>query len=132
MVVFLTAMLATLVMGILQINTEELVLIRHRTFAAQARALAEGGLNQAMAEIRNNPQWRRDDIPEVVDWAVLQALGVQVGDGYYLIGFDGEQITIISAVSEWQDYRATYEADVTIGSASPYIIRIDNLKINGY
>ena len=93
MIVFLTAMLATLVMGILQMNTEELVLIRHRTFAAQAQALAEAGLNKAMAEIRNDPDWRMElevelDVLDDGDWGSVLGAATTLGSGFYDTGFD--------------------------------------------
>lgn len=58
MVIFVVTLLATIVMGMLQINTEEIQLVQNQIYAAQALGIAEAGLNDAFAELRDDPDWR--------------------------------------------------------------------------
>ena len=51
MVVFIIALLAAVVMGMLQMNTEEIQIAQNQIYAADALAIAEAGLNDAFAEI---------------------------------------------------------------------------------
>jgi Tfp pilus assembly protein PilX len=55
--IFVVALLSAVVMGILQVNTEEIQLMRNQIGAAHALAVAEAGLNDAFAEIRANDAW---------------------------------------------------------------------------
>ncbi len=57
-VVVLAALLAAVVMGHLQINTEEIQLVQNHTGGAEALAIAEAGLNDALAQLRQDPSWR--------------------------------------------------------------------------
>ena len=57
-VVVLAALLAAVVMGHLQINTEEIQLVQNHTGGVEALAIAEAGLNDALAQLRQNPNWR--------------------------------------------------------------------------
>jgi len=52
MAVFAIALLSVLVMGMLQMNTEEIQLMQNHIWAAQALAIAEAGLNDTFARIR--------------------------------------------------------------------------------
>ena len=45
-------------MGHLQINTEEIQLVQNQTGGAEALAIAEAGLNDALARLRQDPGWR--------------------------------------------------------------------------
>ena len=138
--VFAIAMLSTLVVGILEANTSEIQLVQNQLYAAQALALAEAGLNKAMAQIRNDPTWTQH-IPSVTQigdykdtWVTgsLPANAEEFGDGYYTLGFDGGRLVITAGVKSWRGYTAIIEAQVTISPGVPHIIRIDNLKVNEY
>ena len=56
-VVILVALLAAVVTGHLQINAEEMQLAQNHIGGAQALALAEAGLNDALAQLRRDPGW---------------------------------------------------------------------------
>jgi len=118
--VFVVALLSAVVMGILQINTEEIQLMRNQIRAAQALAVAEAGLNDAFAEIREDDEWDEgfDDEP--------------FAGGSYEVDVDGDlpNLTIESTSTSSQGFVAKVEADITVGGSSPYIIAIDNLRIN--
>jgi hypothetical protein len=51
------ALVSALVIGILQINMSEIRLTQHRVYASQTLALAEAGLNAALAQIRWDRNW---------------------------------------------------------------------------
>ena len=116
MTVFLIAMLSAVVIGIMQINAEEIQLSRNHICAAKALCIAEAGLNDALAQIRNDSQW--DD--GFTDKAFAQ--------GQYSVDVNDSTISSIGTSSE--GFVARIEADITVGVTSPYVIRIDNLRIN--
>ena len=55
--IFVIALMSALVMGMLQMNTEEIQLMRNQIRAVDALAIAEAGLNDAFAEIRADSSW---------------------------------------------------------------------------
>jgi Tfp pilus assembly protein PilX len=125
-VVFAIAMMTVLVAGILQLNSEQIQIMKNETYAAQAIATAEAGLNDAFAEIRANSGWTPDasytnkSFPDY---------------GTYTVTYEGSppDPNIISEGTTSQGFVARVKAEVTIGkSTSPntYVIRIDKLRIN--
>ena len=133
-VVFITAILATLVAGMLQMNTEEIQLMQHRVYAAQATALAKGALNEALAEIRQDSSWDTGiDAKEI--WAGgVSAVALDddlYKGGEYTVDVNDNNLSITASVTSWQGYTATIDAQITISDGnSPYIIRIDSMRIN--
>jgi len=118
--IFAVALLAALVMGMLQMNTEEIQLMQNQIYAVQALAIAEAGLNDAFAEIRADDDWDEgfDDKP--------------FANGSYEVDVDGDlpNLTIVSEGTSSQGFVARVAADITVSSSYPYIIRIDNLRID--
>ena len=120
--VFAIALLSTLVIGMLQINTEEIQLMQNHIFAAQALATAEAGLNDAFSRIRNDDEWDAgfDD--------------KSFNGGVYNVDVTGTlpNLTIVSQSTSAQGFAARVAADVTIDTSgsSNHTIRIDNLRIN--
>jgi hypothetical protein len=117
MVVFVVALLSALVMGMLQMNTEEIQLMQNHIYATEALAIAEAGLNDALAQIREDSSWADgfDDEP--------------FNGGSYDVTVNGSTITATGATS--QGFVAEIEAQITIAtSGPPYVIRIDSLRIN--
>ena len=121
-VIFVVALLAALVMGMLQMNTEEIQLMQNQIYAAQALAIAEAGLNHALSEIREDNEW--DDEIE----------GEPFAGGSYSVEVDGDlpNLTIESEGASSQGFVARVEADITVDTSgsSDHTIRIDNLRIN--
>ena len=115
-VVFIIAFLSALVMGMLQINTEEIQLVQNQIFATEALATAEAGLNDAFSELLNDPNW------------VDGFSGKAFNGGSYTV--DVNDSTITSTGISPQGFIGRVEADITIASTSPYTIRIDHLRIN--
>ena len=117
--IFAIALLSALVMGMLQMNTEEIQLMQNQVYAAQALAIAEAGLNDALAEIR------------VLD-TFNNGYNKPFAGGIYLINIQSNlpNVTIESTGTSSQGFVAKVEADITVGSSSPYVIAINNLRIN--
>ena len=120
MTVFVIALLAVLVMGIAQLNTEEVQIVRNQICAAEVLAIAEAGLNDAFAEIRENDGWADGFIDEPFN------------GGEYDVTVTGTlpNLTIVSEGTSSQGFVARVAADITVGGTYPYVIRIDSLRIN--
>ena len=121
--IIVAVMLAVLTMGILQINTEEIQLMQNQVYAAGALATAEAGLNDAFKELRADSSWSTGFTDKVFNGDA---------DDTYDVNVTGTlpNLTIVSEANSPQSFVARVEADVTVGTSSPYIIRIDNLRIN--
>jgi hypothetical protein len=127
MSVFVIALVSALVIGILQINMSEIRLTQHRVYASQALGLAEAGLNAALAQIRWDPNWTDGFQDEILGGEE------RFGGGEYDVDVNSDNLTISAAVTSWQGYTATIEAQITVsGGSSPHVIRIDNIKMNEY
>lgn len=116
-IVLLVALLAATVAGHLQINAEEIQLMENHIGGAEALAVAEAGLNDALAQLRVDSGWHSGfgDKP--------------FRDGSYTVVVNGS--TIRSTGTTSGGYTATMEAEVTLASdGPPYLIRIDSLRIN--
>jgi len=120
LVIFATALLAAVVMGMLQINTEEIQVMRNQIYAAEALATAEAGLNDAFSEIRADSSWSAGFTDKAFN------------GGSYTVTVGGSlpNLTITSTGTTSQGFVARVGADLTVSSGSPYIIRIDNSRIN--
>ena len=119
-VVFAAALMSAITIGMLQMNTEEIQLMRNQIFAAQAEATAEAGLNDAFSELRTDSSWNTGFTDK------------SFNSGSYTVTVSGTlpNLTITSTGTSSQGFVAKIEADITVGSASPYILRIDELRIN--
>jgi Tfp pilus assembly protein PilX len=117
-VIFAIALLSVVTMGILQMNTEEIQLMQNQIFAAQALATAEAGLNDAFARIRSGSD------PNIAD--------EPFNGGIYDVNITGTPTnrTVTSTGTTSQSFIARVEADITVGTSSPHVVRIDNLRIN--
>jgi hypothetical protein len=116
-VVLLVALLAAVVMGHLQINTEEIQLVQNHTHGVEALAIAEAGLNDGLARLRQDPAWSAGfaDKP--------------LGSGSYTVIVNGSTVTSTAVTS--QGFVAKVEAEVTTTSEGPSCgVRINKLRIN--
>ncbi len=119
-VIFVIALLAAVVMGMLQLSTEEIKLVHNQISAAHALAVAEAGLNDAFSKLRTDPNWSAGFTDK------------DFNNGLYTVAVSGSlpNLTITSTGTSSQGFVARVGSDVTVSSSSPYIIRIDNLRIN--
>ena len=120
-VVFAIALMATITVGILVMTTEEVQLMQNQLYAAQAIEVAEAGLNDAFAQIRTSSSWTTGFAGKSFP-----------GYGTYTVSVAGTlpTRTITARGTSSQGYDANVVADITIGTSSPYIIRIDDLRVN--
>ena len=118
--IFAIALLSAIVIGMLEMNTEELQLMRNQIFSVYAIAIAEAGLNDALAEIRSDDTW------------TMGFTNKPYNNGLYTVAVAGSlpNRTLTSTGTSSQGFLARVEADITVGNSSPYVIRIDNLRIN--
>jgi Tfp pilus assembly protein PilX len=123
MVVFVIALMAILTTGILQMTTEDILIMRNQVFAAEAMATAEAGLNDAFYELRSDSSWTDG------------FTGKSFNNGSYTVVVEdsndpGSDLLITSTGTSAQGFITRVEADITLSSSSPYIICIDNFRIN--
>jgi len=118
--VFIIALLAAVVMGMLQINTEEIQVMRNQIYAADAVAIAEAGLNDAFSEIRADSSWDTGFTDKAFN-----------GGSYTVtVGGSSPSLTVTSTGTSSQGFVGRVDADITVGASFPYIIRIDSLRFN--
>ena len=118
-VVFAIALLTAFVAGMLLLNAEQIQLMKNEIFSAQAIAIAEAGLADAFSRIRTNP--------------VPASFSSSFGGGSYTVVVTGTPPTDVNSVgTSPQGFIARVEAEIAIGGTSPppYVIRINNLRIN--
>ncbi len=119
-VVFVIALLSSIVMGMLQMNTEEIQLMRNQIYTTQALAVAEAGLNDALYQIRTDSSWTTGFNNKAFN-----------GDSY-TVAVTGTlpNRTITSTGTTTQGFVSRVAANVTVSPVAPHIIRIDNFRIN--
>jgi len=117
--IFVIALMTTLVVGMAQMNTEQIQIIQNQIYATDALCIAEAGLNDAFSEIRDDDEWDSN-------------LNKSYSGGSYKVKVDGSPpyVTITSTGTNANGFVAEVEAELTVGGAGPYIIRIDKYKIN--
>jgi Tfp pilus assembly protein PilX len=119
-VVFAIALIATITMGILVMTTEEVQIANNQFNAVKAAETAEAGLNDAFNQIRSSSSWTTGFTNKAFH-----------GDTYTVtVTGTLPNRTITSTATTAQGYISRVGADVTIGTSSPYKIRIDKLRIN--
>jgi type II secretory pathway component PulK len=117
MIVFVIAMVSAIVIGIVEVNTEEIQLMQNHVNAAQALATAEAGLNAAYAQLRADSGWDAG------------FSGESFNGGSYTVTVEGS--TIHAAGTSSRGFVATMEADVTVSpSGPPYAVTVNALRIN--
>ena len=120
--IFTIALLSALVIGMLQMNTEEIQLMQNQIYAVQALATAEAGLNDAFSELRDDDEW------------VGPLTNEPFNNGLYNVSVTGTlpNLTIESEGISSQGFVARVKADVTVDTSdsSDHTIRVDNLRVN--
>lgn len=117
MVVLIAALLAAAVMGRLQVSTEEIQLMQNHIWGAEALATAEAGLNDALAQVRQDSGWSSG------------FAGKPFNGGSYTVVVEGS--TIRSTGITGRGFVATVEARITTApDGPPYWIRINEWRIN--
>ena len=119
--VFVIALLATLVTGILQVNTEELLLMQNQIYSAEAQGIAEAGINDAFAELRSDATW-------VAGFADKAFAG-----GSYTVNVTGNvpELIVESVGTSARGFVVKILTGITISAESPHIIRNDSRTKSG-
>ncbi len=116
-VVLLVALLAAVVTGYLQVNTEEIQLVQNHIGGAEAAALAEAGLNDALAQLRQDPAWHAGYIDK------------PFGGGSYSVVVDGSTVTATARTS--RGFVAKVQAETMRGTDhSGSLVEVSKLRIN--
>jgi len=148
MVVFVIALLSGIVIGMLQLNTEDIQIMRNHIHAAEVSAIAEAGLEDALSRLRTNADWRdgfqdkpfaggtyrvtvdhpraAPGIPAQVE---LPQATATVAQG---ASFDSETDCHIASVARSSSgFTARVQAEVSVGTdGPPYDVAIDRIRVN--
>ncbi len=118
-VVFVIALMTALVAGLLQLNTEQILIMKNEYFAAQASEIANAGLADALSRIKR-------------DQSLPSNFNNDFGGGSYSVQIVGSlpDPNIISTGISQQGFVSKVKADVTVDTAGSYVVRIDKLRIN--
>jgi len=118
-VVFLVALLSAIVAGIVQANTEELMILQNHQRSSQAIAIAQAGLNDAFSELRRDSSW------------TAGYAGKSFADGTYDVTVSGVLPCLtVESIATYNGFSSKISTDITVSTSSPYIIRIDDFGIN--
>ena len=117
MTVFVIALLSTIVMGILEMNTVDIQIMQNQVSAVEAQMTALAGLNDALAELREDAGW--------TDGFTNKSFN----GGTYTVDIAGTEITSTGVSA--QGFTAEVVATVTLSATGPpYIIRLDEMRTN--
>ena len=121
MTIFVIALLSAVVIGMLQMTTEEIQIMQNQICSTKALAIAEAGLNDALSKLRVDSSWNSGFTDKAFK------------DGSYSTTVSGTlpSLTLESTGTSAQGFVAKVDAELTVGSnGPPYVIRIDSLRIN--
>ena len=117
-VVFTVALLAAAVMGMLEINTEEIQVMQNEIYAAEALATAEAGIEDALTYLRLDKNWNAG------------FSGKAFNGGTYTVTVTSHS-TISSVGTTARGYTANVSADFSATWVLlAYAIKINTLRIN--
>lgn len=118
-VVFAIALLTAFVVGMLELNSEQIQIMKNEIYTAQAFAIAQAGIADAFGRIK-------------ASHSLPGNFNNNFGGGSYSVTVAGAfpDPNFTSRGTSPQGYICDVKADVTIDTAGSYVIRIDNLRIN--
>lgn len=117
LVIFLLALLAIVVCGILQMNTEEIQILTNHMGMAQAQAIAEAGLHHALAKKRRDPSWQAGFHNR------------PFADGQYSVALHGDTLTATGRSP--QGYEMSVRADIAVvQQQGQRLIQIQSWRVN--
>ena len=120
LVLFVLALSAALITGILQITTEEILQLRNQMELARALSVAEAGLHDAFSQIRQDVNWN-DGFADKSFY-----------DDAYTVTVSGipPALHLVSTGQTAQGYSARIEAWIETGATPPYSVGIQSIRIN--
>jgi len=113
-VVFVIALLTAFVVGMLQINSEQIQIMKNEIYTTQSNLIAQAGIADAFARVRTNK-------------ALPSNFTGSFSGGSYSVSVAGSNFT--SRGTSPQGFVTDICADVTVDQGS-FVIRIDKLRIN--
>jgi Tfp pilus assembly protein PilX len=118
--VFVSALFGAMVIGMMQLNTEEAMLTGNYMELTKAVAIAEAGLNDAYYEIRQNRNWSAGFTNKALN------------GNTYSVTISGTlpNRNLVSTGVTSAGYKARVDADITVSSSAPYRITITQIRIN--
>jgi Tfp pilus assembly protein PilX len=118
--VFISVLFAAIVIGMMQLNTEEAMLTNNYIELTKAIAIAEAGLNDAYYCIRQDRNWSAGFTNKAF------------ADSTYSVTISGSlpDRSLVSTGTTSAGYKARVDADITVGSSAPYSVRIIEIRIN--
>lgn len=120
LVLFILALSAALITGMLQLTTEEILQVRNQQGLARALAVAEAGLHDAISEIRQDSAWNAG------------FNGKSFYEDTYTVTVEGSppSLTLVSTGHTSDGYAARMEARIQAGGGEPHTITIQSIRIN--
>ncbi len=148
LVVFVVALISAIVIGMLQLNTEDIQIMRNHIHAAEVLAIAEAGLDDALSQLRADADWRdgfQDKpfaggaytvtvdhpraAPGIPARVALPQAAIAVAQG---APFGAEADCHIASVARSSSgFTARVQAEVSVGTdGPPYDVAIDRIRVN--
>lgn len=120
LVLFVLALSAALITGMLQLTTEEVLQLRNQIGLARAMAVAEAGLHDAFAQIRQDINWN--------DGFTDKAFG----EDSYTVAVDGSppELDLIATGHTEGGFQARLKTRIQVNTAPPHSITIRSMRIN--
>jgi Tfp pilus assembly protein PilX len=118
--VFVSALFGAMVIGMMQLNTEETMITANYMEMTKAVAVAEAGLNDAYYNIRQDRNW------------AAGFLGKSFDGNLYTVTVSGTlpNRSLVSTGTTGSGYKARIEADITVSSSAPYSVNVTKIRIN--
>lgn len=123
--VFVSALFGAMLIGMMQLNTEEAMLTHNHIELTKAVAVAEAGLNDAYYELRQNKNWTTGFTDK------------SFGGGTYTVTvatdfapYPLKSLRLVSTGQTHAGYKARVDADIIVGGSPPCSVRITEIRIN--
>jgi hypothetical protein len=115
----LVAMASALVVGLLRLNAVEAGHVHDLIRMAEAEALAEAGLNDALSRLRTDNNWNEGFSEKAF------------AGGEYNVTVSGEPpyLNVVSWARSQSGSIAGIEVGLTLAASAPYLIRIDSYRL---
>jgi hypothetical protein len=123
--VFVSALFGAMVVGMMQLNTEEMMLTGNYIELTKAAAIAEAGLNDAYYEIRLNNAWTTGFSNKSFSSGTYTVTVASSFAPYPL-----KYLKLVSTGTTGAGYKARVDADIIVSGSAPYTIRIIEVRIN--
>lgn len=120
LVLFILALSAALVIGMLQLTTEEVLQLRNQIELTRALSVSEAGLNDAYAKIRKDSRWKSGFTDK------------KFFEDSYTVTVSGTRpnLTLVSTGMTSSGYSARLVAKIRTDDNPPHSITVQSIQIN--